>query len=555
MRTNKLYVNLDKCVFGEEEIPFLGCFIGKRGLRADPAKVKAIVEWPVPKNQKNLRKWLGLANYLHKYSANYADMARPLSNLLKKDAPWCWEAGHDEAFQAVKESLLRAPILALPGPDRPFSVVCDASDFAIGCALLQADADGCERVIAFEFRQLKAAEKNYPVHDKELLAMKYALVKFTVHLLGSKPFVIYTDHASLRTATQSPHLSQRMARWLSFFARYNFEVKYKPGRLNVVADALSRRPDYELAHVTTVTSSVFDLIRAAYAHDDMCVALLRALGSEEFKNSDKELSRRLRASLNRYTLDGGLLYYSTDPEDAPRVVVPHDEDLKYRILYEVHDTPVGGHLGREKTYGSVSTMYWWPKLYKWVGTYVRTCETCQRTKSSPHAAVPLASLPVPTGCWQSISMDFVFGLPKDKAGNTDIVVFVDRLSKMAHLAVVPDARAIGSDRDPRFTAKFWKSLFQVLGTRLDMSTADHPQTDGQSERVNRVVEDILRSVCAEAPRRWSEVLPLVEFALNNTVHASTGFTPFYVNGLANPRVPLTPPRRGSGLSGGGIADR
>ncbi|KAG3048649.1 hypothetical protein PC121_g19359 [Phytophthora cactorum] len=555
MRTNKLYVNLDKCVFGEEEIPFLGCFIGKQGLRADPAKVKAIVEWPVPKNQKNLRKWLGLANYLHKYSANYADMARPLSNLLKKDAPWCWEAGHDEAFQAVKESLLRAPILALPGPDRPFSVVCDASDFAIGCALLQADADGRERVIAFESRQLKAAEKNYPVHDKELLAMKYALVKFTVHLLGSKPFVIYTDHASLRTATQSPHLSQRMARWLSFFARYNFEVKYKPGRLNVVADALSRRPDYELAHVTTVTSSVFDLIRAAYAHDDMCVALLRALGSEELKNSDKELSRRLRASLNRYTLDGGLLYYSTDPEDAPRVVVPHDEDLKYRILYEVHDTPVGGHLGREKTYGSVSTMYWWPKLYKWVGTYVRTCETCQRTKSSPHAAVPLASLPVPTGCWQSISMDFVFGLPKDKAGNTDIVVFVDRLSKMAHLAVVPDARAIGSDRDPRFTAKFWKSLFQVLGTRLDMSTADHPQTDGQSERVNRVVEDILRSVCAEAPRRWSEVLPLVEFALNNTVHASTGFTPFYVNGLANPRVPLTPPRRGSGLSGGGIADR
>ncbi|KAG2965807.1 hypothetical protein PC120_g27183 [Phytophthora cactorum] len=172
MRTNKLYANLDKCVFGAGEIPFLGCFIGKRGLRADPAKVKAIVEWPVPKNQKDLRKWLGLANYLHKYSANYAEIARPLSNLLKKDAPWCWEVGHDEAFQAVKASLLRAPILALPDPDRPFSIICDASDFAIGCALLQADADGREGVIAFESRQLKAAEKNYPVHDKELLAMK-----------------------------------------------------------------------------------------------------------------------------------------------------------------------------------------------------------------------------------------------------------------------------------------------------------------------------------------------------------------------------------------------
>uniref|UniRef100_H3H5J1 Reverse transcriptase domain-containing protein n=1 Tax=Phytophthora ramorum TaxID=164328 RepID=H3H5J1_PHYRM len=434
MRTNKLYANASKCIFGAEEIPFLGCFIGKRGLRADPSKVKAIVDWPVPKNQKDLRKWLGLANYLHKYSENYADMARPLSNLLKKDVEWAWDTEHQVAFEAVKESLLHAPILALPDPDCPFSVVCDASDFAIGCALLQADTEGRERVIAFESRQLKAAEKNYPVHDKELLAMKYALVKFRVHLLGSKPFVNFTDHASLRTATQSPHLSQRMARWLSFFAEYNFEVKYKPGRQNGLADALSRRPDYELSHVTTVTSSVTDLIRAAYARDDMCVALLRALGSKEFGDSDCKLSARLRARLHRYSLDDDLLYYSTDPEDTPRIVVPHDEDLKYRILYEAHDTALSGHLGREKTYGSVSLSYWWPKLYKWTSTYVRTCETCQRVKPSPHAAAPLASLPVPSGCWESMSMDFVFGLPKDSDGNTGIVVFVDRLSKMAHLA-------------------------------------------------------------------------------------------------------------------------
>ncbi|OWY93119.1 Pol Polyprotein, partial [Phytophthora megakarya] len=257
-----------------------------------------------------------------------------------------------------------------------------------------------------------------------------------------------------------------MARWLSFFAEYNFEVKYK---------------------------------LTAYAQDDTCVALLPALGSEEFKNSDKELSKRLRAQLQRYTLDNGLLYYSTDPEDTPREVVPHDDDLKYRILYEVHDTPVGGHLGRENTYGS------------------------------------------------SISMDFVFGLSKDKTGNTGIVVFIDRLSMMVHLSAVPDT-VDGED-----TAKLF--LDRVLGKKLDMSTADHPQTDGQTERVNRVVEDILRSVCAEAPRRWSEMLPLVEFAINNAVHASTGFIPFFVNGLVDPHVPLTPPRCGSELGGGGLADR
>ena len=205
-----------------------------------------------------------------------------------------------------------------------------------------------------------------------------------------------------------------------------------------MADALSRRPEYEVDHVTTLSSSVTDPIRTAYAKDENCVALLRALGSEEFKDSDIDLSARLRVRLHRYSIDQGLLCYSTDMEDTPRIVVPHDEELKYRILYKAHDTAVSIHLGREKTYSSVSQYYWWPKLYKLVSTYVRTCETCQRVKPLAHAAVPLASLPIPSGCWKFISMDFMFGLPKDAQGNTGIVVFVDRLSKMAHLASVPD---------------------------------------------------------------------------------------------------------------------
>ncbi|GMF45050.1 unnamed protein product [Phytophthora fragariaefolia] len=145
---------------------------------SDPAKVKAIVEWPVPRNQKDVRQWLGLANYLHKYSENYAEMARPLSNLLKEDAEWRWNAEHQHAFEAIKDSLLHAPILALPGPDDLFGVVCDArtSPSAVHCY-----TKGRERAIAFESRHLKAAEKNYRVHDKELLAMKYALVKFRIY--------------------------------------------------------------------------------------------------------------------------------------------------------------------------------------------------------------------------------------------------------------------------------------------------------------------------------------------------------------------------------------
>ena len=141
---------------------------------------------------------------------------------------------------------------------------------------------------------------------------------------------------------------------------------------------------------------------------------------------DSQLSARLRASLHRYSIDNSLLCYRTDVADTARIVVPHDEDLKYRILFEAHDTALSGHLGQEKTYACVSQHYWWPKLNKWVSTYIRTCETYQRAKPSAHSAAPLASFPVPTGCWESISMDFVFGFPEDCEGNAGIVAFVDR---------------------------------------------------------------------------------------------------------------------------------
>uniref|UniRef100_A0AAV1TMC1 Integrase catalytic domain-containing protein n=1 Tax=Peronospora matthiolae TaxID=2874970 RepID=A0AAV1TMC1_9STRA len=331
-----------------------------------------------------------------------------------------------------------------------------------------------------------------------------------------------------------------MARWLSFFAEYNFTVEYKPGRLNVVADALSRRPDFETVAkpnsetvtVAVMTSSVpsttlYDDVRRAYAQD---------------------------------AVSG----------DTPRVVIPDDTDLRLRIMFEYHDAPIGGHRGREKTYLTVSRDFYWPRQYQFVRKYVRACEVCQRVKSSPSLRAPLQPLPVPAECWESISMDFVFGLPKDARGNTGILVFVDRFSKMVHLVAVPETitasgcacvfidtifrlhglpRELVSDRDPRFTADFWRSVFKSLGTRLKMSTSDHPESDGQTERANRVLEEILRGY-VHSFKSWSEFLPMVEFAINNSVHASTTHTPFYVNGLRHPRVP-TLLECNSGLRGGG----
>ncbi|KAF1316450.1 reverse transcriptase, partial [Globisporangium splendens] len=587
MRENKLYANLKKCMFFAPEIPVLGCFVGKNGVRVDPEKVKSIDDWPIPQNIKQLRQWLGLANYLHKYTRNYAALVQPLTSLLKKDNEWEWSEEHQAAFAKVKKSLREAPVLALADHEKPFHVVCDASDYAIGCALMQHDDEGKERVVSYQSRQLRPAERNYPVHDKELLAMKYALAKFRVYLLGEKQFAIYIDHASLRTAVKTPHLSQRMARWFSFFAEYNFVVHYKPGKSNILADALSRRPDYDPknksddtngacrlcedvnAIATGVTSTVQEEITEGYKQDEACQELIKY-----FKNpSEKALQNlppRARSRVHRYSMHSGLLYYTVDEGDPARIVVPNDEGLRHRLLYEYHDGPSSGHLGREKTFLNLSRDYYWPHMYKWVRKYVRTCEVCQRVKPSGSTRAPLRSLAVPQDSWKSVSMDFIFGLPRDKHGRNGILVFVDRFSKMVHLAPVSDKISaemtakvfvdvvfrlhglpseIVSDRDTRFTSRFWRTLLGILDTKLSMSTAAHPETDGQTERVNRVLEDVLRSY-ATSFGEWSEFLPLAEFALNNSTHVSTGHTPFYVNYGLHPRVPASLVGEVSTLSGG-----
>ncbi|KAG6623917.1 reverse transcriptase [Phytophthora cinnamomi] len=302
--------------------------------------------------------------------------------------------------------------------------------------------------------------------------------------------------------------------------------------MNVVADALSRRPDYaEAVDVNAIdairsskpTSSLLDDVKAAYAHD-ADAKLLLAYGTAPSDKSRQKLPKHLRARAHRFRVHEGLLLYNAVDDNADRVVVPNDHDLRLRIMYEYHDAPTAGHLGREKTYVLLTRDFYWHHQYKWVRKYIRACEVCQRVKPAPFAQAPLQSLPTPSECWKSMSLDFIFGLPPDSGGNTGVVVFVDRFSKMVHLAAVPaevtakqTARLlvdmvfkhhgmptdIVSDRDPRFTAHLWQEVFTLLGSQLSMSTADHPQTDGQTERVNRVLVDMLKSY-AHSFHYWSD---------------------------------------------------
>ena len=518
LQKHKLYGKLSKCSFFQPEVDFLGHTISKDGISMDQHKVTSIREWPAPTNVKELRSFLGLTAYYMKFVRHYAAIVAPLTDLFAQDAAWDWTDVRQQAFQQVKTAIADATSLAIADPALPFSVSTDASDFAIGAVLSQGD-----RPVAFESRKLNRAERKYPVHEKELLAVIHALRTWRCYLEGRRSRLI-TDHASLQT---QPTLNPRQARWWETLASYDLEILYRSGDTNVVADALSRRPDYKLNAITTATQNDAFLtqLHAAYAADP----------------SPEKATMEER---------GGLLYFKL--AQGFRTYVPANaKAVQSEILQQSHDSPTGGHLGAAKMIEAIQRLYYWPGMSAAIAAYVKTCDACQHSKSSnqPPGGL-LQSLPIPSERWEHISMDLITQLPTTKSGMDAIFVCVDRLSKMVHLAPTTTtvtapklakiyvnnvfklhglSKAIVSDRDPRFTSNFWRAVMKRIGCHQAMSTARHPQTDGQTERANRTLKEMLRSYVNHRQDDWDEYLAPLEFAYNNHRQASTGHSPFYLN--------------------------
>ena len=534
LREHKLYAKPSKCKFYQEQVEYLGHLIGKNGISVDPKKVAAVQDWPVPQDVGQLRSFLGLTNYFRRFLEGYSTLVAPLTRLTRKDVSWEWLPACQTAFDSVKRLLVNAPVLRLPDFTKPFTVVTDASIVGLGAVLLQD-----EHPVAFESRKLSPAEVRYTTTEQEMLAVVHALRTWRCYLEGVQ-FTVVTDHNPITFFSTQQTLSRRQARWLETLSSFTFEFKYRPGRTNV-ADPLSRQPVGPaptgevnlLLAIQRRRADIMSRIRQGYRWDPW------------FKDSDnlKDLS----------FVDG--VY-----RRGELVVVPDHGGLRNDILYEIHDTKYAGHLGRRKTRAALAERYWWPHFAHDVVEYIKRCDACARNKPSTTAPGGLLQpLPVPEAPWEAVSMDFITCLPETKRGNDAILVFVDRLTKMVHFA--PTTTSIGaeeaarlffehvfrlhglpkrvlSDRDARFTSRFWKALMTMLGTKQDLSSAFHPQTDGQTERVNRTLEQMLRMFVAPSQDDWDELLPAVEFACNNAVHDSTGEKPFVLNCGQHPLTPL-----------------
>lgn len=575
LEQHKMYVSLKKCQFNRPEVKFLGHICGRDGVKVDPAKVRAVEEWPTPQNPSHVSQFLGLANYMRRFIQGYAALAAPLYGLTQKDAEFVWREEHDAAFKGLKEALTTAPVLAMPDFSKPFEVRSDASLLGTGAVLMQDD-----RPVAYHSKRFTSAERNYGTGEQELLGVIHALDAWRCYLEGSKVKLV-TDHHPLIYLNTQPLLSRRQARWLEKLSRFDYEWEYRPGRVNV-ADPLSRSP--QLAQALLCCAGV--LRSGRKLHDGpppskrrrietapKAKAKAKAKGK---RNSDDEivgpapmapLLERIRQS---YSKDS---YFSTSKLIAEMVqrdglwlkhgliAVPNDGDLREVIIRDMHEPPLSGHIGPEKTLQAVSRVFWWPHMRRDCVQYVQRCHACQCNKSS--SVKPgglLQPLPIPDRRWECVTMDLITSLPKTGNGHDAIVVFVDKLSKMCHFVAAKTAlsaeefaelyvnnvvrhhglsRTIVSDRDPRFQSKFWQSVCELLGIKSAMSTAFHPATDGQTERANRTLEDMLRHYIGPHQDDWDKWLAAAEFAVNNSWQASVQNTPFFLNYGQHPLTPVT----------------
>jgi len=584
MDEHKFYINMTKCQFNASEVKFLGHIINKDGVKPDPAKVKVVFEWPVPENLHELRSFLGLVNYFRKFIDKYARVCMPLTELLKKGVEFHMNSpARLKAFERLKELLVSAPCLRIADTAKPFEVIVDASQYDIAGILLQEG-----HPVAFESRKLNQAECNYPTHEREMLAAIHCLKVWRCYLDGCVELKLFTDHKPLLLVDTQPHLSARQVRWMQFLSRFGFEWHYKQGKDNP-ADFLTRQRVASSVHGGIVLSALTLAVttrrqaRAAAASDAPPVIDAMPVDSAESSQGGEEPQPPVVQQQPLPEVEPSVLLreikeaVSADPwfsvqkhtEHMTRhngvwmlkekLVIPHSESLRQRLIAEHHDPLYSGHFGAKKTAESLSRFYWWPQLRADVRRYVQFCDSCQRNKSSTvKPAGLLRSLPIPEGKWQSVGMDFITQLPCTKAGYDSILVVTDRLSKLVHLIPtttnvtaaevaqlfvdhvvkhhgVPES--IVSDRDSKFTSIFWKTVCELWGIRQAMSTSFHPQTDGQTERVNRVLEEYLRHYVSPVHDDWDRFLASAEFALNDSYHASIGMTPFYMTYGYHPRLP------------------
>jgi hypothetical protein len=439
LMTFNLYLKPEKCAFAQTSTEYLGIIITNGQVKMDPAKVAGITGWPTPHTVKHVQAFLGFCNFYRHFIKDFSGLTHPLLDLTRKDVPFHWGTSQESAFQSLIQAFITAPVLALPDHSKPFCLITDASDFATGATLEQPDALNRWHSIAYHSKSMQPAEQNYEIHNKELLAIIWALEIFRHYLEEwDDDLEVWSDHGNLVYFTMKQKLTHCQARWALYLSQFKFKIVHKPGVLNK-SDALSRCLDHKegiaskdnlcvlldtkyftvrAAHPTTITvlgdTTLRQRIKSSQEYDkDVSIAIEAIL-----KNGPRSLAK----GLEDWNLEDGILFF------RGQVYIPKDDSLRKDIVKRYHDHIAIGHPGRWKTYKLVSGEFWWPGMSTFIKNYVDRCATCQATKIKPKTQVPLTPNQIPTDVWGIITMDFITELPISQ-GYDSLFVVVDCLSK------------------------------------------------------------------------------------------------------------------------------
>ena len=573
LRKYELQAKLAKCQFLRKELIFLGYQVTTNGISPNPSRVKNVQEWGTPRKTKDVRAFVGLCSYYRRFVPHFASIAEPLHRLMGKNSEFKWTEEAETAFKTLKDKLTSAPVLVAPDWNLPFVLHTDASKFGLGAVLAQMVNDE-EKVIAYASKSLKKSQQNYTTSDRECLAIIWGIRHFRSHLLGKK-FNLYTDHSALQflqTMKLNRDLSGRLARYQMFLQEYEFEPHYRKGEANANADALSRDPVFESTNEPTINllnvheeqeeldgyfstlPTTAELIRLQ--EEDPLWGLLRRRLQEGQEVLDTSLPAAAKImveselSSKEYWINDSDLLVRTrlfNHEKFDCVVIP--EKLRPLILHHSHSDQFSAHMGIHKTYEKMLRRYHWNGMFRDVQNLVASCPQCNSRKSPKKSPIPPPLPFIPTGApWSEISFDALGPLPRTSTGKQHIIVFTDRFTKYCEAFAVENVdettvadlimnqivprhgcpRTILSDGAKAFNSKLMEKVFVLLNAKKITTSPYNPQHNGQVERFNHTLVQMLTVFVNKNQKDWDRHLGIVMGAYHSCPHATTGYSPNYM---------------------------
>lgn len=521
LKMANLSINMEKSKFCVSELPYLGFILSQYGIRPNPDKIEAIVNFNRPTSIRSLRRFLGMVNYYRRFIKDFSKLTAPLTNLLKgKPKIVQWDDEAENSFIALKEKLITAPILSCPDFSEPFTIQTDASDIAIAGILTQ-DIQGEEHVIAYFSRKLTVSQRSWKAAEKEGVAALEAIEKFRPYVEGAR-FTLITDSSALSFIMNSKWKpSSKLSRWSMLLQQYDMVVKHRKGAENVVPDALSRAIE------------VVELEKNEWYSITYKKVLKDPDNFPDFKIEQEKLYK--------------LVSSPTDAMDYCfewKLCLP--EDLRPEVLKQEHNESL--HPGYEKTIHRLKLRYYWPKMAEHTRKYVQSCSVCKQCKPSTLPTAPvMGAQRLSNKPFQILALDFIQNLPRSRNGKCHLLVLMDVFSKWVLLMPV---RKIESKEVCRLVEDCWirrfgtpeviisdnattfvGKEFQALLTRRMIQhwpSARHHSQANPVERINRTINACLRTYMDKDQRLWDSKISEVEEMVNTTIHSSTGLTPYRI---------------------------